>query len=112
MKKVSVVFSALVLLVTLAGIASAATLKGTISDKMCGASHHGQDPAACTRSCVKNGSPFVLVISTNKILDIENQKEAKIAAELDKYAGQAVTVTGTESKDGKSVKVESIKPAK
>ncbi len=84
------------------------TLKGNISDKMCGADHHGQDAVKCTLGCVKNGSPFVLVISKDKILDIENQKDEKIAAELTKHAGQSVTVTGTVSKDGKSVKIESI----
>lgn len=86
------------------------TWKGAISDKMCGADHHGQDPAACTRSCVKGGSPYVFVISKDKILDIENQKDAKIAELLYKYAGQNVVVSGTENQDGKSVKIESIKP--
>ncbi len=89
--------------------AFSATLKGTISDKMCGADHKGQDPVACTRSCVKGGSPYVLVESKDKILDIENQKEPKIAEELDKFAGKAVTVTGTVSKDGKSVRIASLK---
>ena len=112
MRKVSVLFVVLTLLALTAGVASAATFKGSISDKMCGASHHGQDAATCTRSCVKNGSPYVLVTANDKILDIENQKDAKIAAELDKYAGQTVSVSGMASKDGKSVKVESIKAAK
>ena len=91
---------------------SAETLKGTISDKMCGADHKGQDPVACTRSCVKGGSPYVLVESKDKILDIENQKEPKIAEELDRFAGKAVTVTGTLSKDGKSMKIASLKAGK
>lgn len=112
MKRLSVSFAVFALLAMTVGVASAATFKGSISDKMCGASHHGQDAVACTRSCVKNGSPYVLVTDKDKILDIENQKDAKIAAELDKYAGQTVNVTGTASKDGKSVKVESIKAAK
>jgi hypothetical protein len=98
-----------VLLVSALPALSAGTLKGTISDKMCGADHKGQDPVACTRSCVKGGSPYVLVESADKILDIENQKDPKIAQELDKYAGKAVTVTGTLSKDGKSVKIASLK---
>jgi len=84
-------------------------IKGSISDKMCGADHHGQDPVTCTLNCVKGGSPFVLVVTKDKVLDIENQKDAKIRAELEKYAGKAVTVDGTTSKDGKSVKIASIK---
>ena len=83
-------------------------IKGSVSDKMCGADHHGQDPVACTLSCVKAGSPFILVVSKDKILDIENQKDAKIKAELEKYAGKPVTVNGTVSKDGKSVNIASI----
>ena len=83
-------------------------ITGSISDKMCGADHHGQDPVTCTLNCVKGGSPFVLVVTKDRILDIENQKDAKIRAELEKYAGKAVTVDGTMSKDGKSVKITSI----
>ena len=83
-------------------------ITGSISDKMCGADHHGQDPVTCTLNCVKGGSPFVLVVTKDRILDIENQKDAKIRAELEKYAGKAVTVAGTMSKDGKSVKITSI----
>jgi hypothetical protein len=85
-----------------------ADLKGAISDKMCGADHMGQDPVKCTLECVAHGSPFVLVVSKDRILDIENQKDAGIAAELKKFAGKNVTVTGTVSKDGKSVRIQKI----
>ncbi len=95
-------------MLALAMCAVGAELKGSISDKMCGADHMGQDPVKCTLSCVGHGSPFVLVVSKDKILDIENQKDAKIAAELKKNAGRSVTVTGTMSKDGKSIKIEKI----
>ncbi len=88
--------------------AAGAEIKGSVSDKMCGADHMGQEPAKCTLSCVEHGSPFVLVVSKDKILDIENQKDAKIGAALKKYAGQSVTVTGTMSKDGKSIRIEKI----
>jgi hypothetical protein len=99
----------LLLVVALAmPVVAAEKIKGSVSDKMCGADHHGQDPVACTLSCVKAGSPFVLVVSKDKILDIENQKDAKIKAELEKYAGKAVTVDGIMSQDGKSVKIASI----
>ncbi len=93
---------------TIAVCASGADFKGSISDKMCGADHMGQEPVKCTLECVAHGSPYVLVISKDKILEIENQKDAKIAAELKKYAGKSVTVSGTASKDGKSLKIEKI----
>ncbi len=91
---------------------SADTLKGTISDKMCGADHQGHDAVQCTRQCVKGGSAYVFAVSKDKVLDIENQKDPKIAAELDKFAGQAVTATGTMSKDGKSIKIATLKGGK
>ena len=112
MRKISIFSVLLILLVSTVCVMSAETWKGSISDKMCGANHHGQEAVACTKSCVKNGSPYVFVTGKDKVLDIENQKDAKIAAELDKYAGLAVSVTGSASKDGKSVKIDSIKAAK
>ncbi len=87
---------------------SAESLKGTISDKMCGADHKGHDPAQCTAMCIKNGSQYVFVMGKDKIIDIENQKDPKIAAELAKDAGKSVTLMGTMSKDGKTVKVDSL----
>jgi histidinol phosphatase-like enzyme len=57
---------------------------------------------------VKKGSPYVFVIG-DKVYDIENQKDARISAELEKHAGHAVEVKGSMSKDGKSVKISSIK---
>ena len=111
MKRVSI-FCILALLLSAVCLVSADTWKGSISDKMCGGDHHGKDAVACTKGCVKGGSPYVLVVSKDKVLDIDNQKDAKIAAELDKYAGQTVSITGTASKDGKSLKVDSIKAAK
>ena len=86
------------------------TWKGAISDKMCGADHNGKDPVACTRACVKGGSPYVLVVGKDRVLDIENQKDASIAELLYKYAGRSVIVSGTETQEGKSLKIESIKP--
>ncbi len=93
-------------------LAAAETWKGSISDKMCGADHHGMEPVKCTLDCIKGGSPYVFIAGKDKVLDIENQKDEKIAAELEKYAGRNVTVTGTLSKDGKSVRIESVQGAK
>jgi len=108
MKRLPCLTVLLALCLTVTGFA-AETLKGSVSDKMCGADHKGQDPVSCTLACVKHGSPFVFVVSKDRILDIQNQKDAKINAELTKYAGKEVTVTGTTSKDGKSVTIESVK---
>ncbi|HYK87504.1 MAG TPA: hypothetical protein VE398_01945 [Acidobacteriota bacterium] len=85
-----------------------AQFKGTISDKMCAGDHRGEDPAKCTLSCVEHGSLFVLVISKDKVLTIENQKDARISTLLRKYAGREVTVTGTTNKEGRSIKLEKI----
>lgn len=105
-------FFVILLLAGSLALMAAESWKGSISDKMCGADHKGQDPVKCTKGCVKGGSPYVFVVSKDKILDIENQKDAKMAAELDKFAGQDVTVTGTMSKDGKSVKIATMKAGK
>jgi orotate phosphoribosyltransferase-like protein len=107
MKKLIILF-VLGILASALSVAAATSLKGTVSDKMCGADHHGKDPAACTLACVKHGSEYVLVVGKDKIYDIENQKDAKISAELSKFAGKEVTVTGDVSTDGKGVKVERI----
>lgn len=99
----------LVFLVSTLFVVYADTWKGSISDKMCGADHHGEDAAKCTLSCVKqHGSAYVFVVAKDKIYDIENAKDANISAELEKHAGHNVEVTGTLSKDGKSVKIDSI----
>ena len=72
------------------------TMKGTISDSMCGASHAkmtsshpGLTDRACALACVKNGAKYVFV-SQGKVYDINNQNQADLA----KGAGNPVTVTG------------------
>lgn len=69
---------------------------GVISDSMCKAKHEeaaeGQGKMAdkdCTLSCVKGGSKFVLV-ADGRVLQIANQE----MADLTKFAGQTVRVTG------------------
>jgi len=113
MKKILLAVTALLLLASSVCLVSGAeTLKGSISDKMCGADHAGQDAAKCVAMCVKNGDSYVFVVSKTKVLAIENAKDAKLAAELGKHAGHNVEVTGVTSKDGKSVKIDSIKAGK
>ncbi len=97
-----------VLVFCLSFFAANGELTGIISCKMCGGDHKGQDPVKCTLSCVDHGSTYVLVVSSSRILNIENQSDPKIAIELRKQAGRRVSVTGTQSKDGKGIKVIKI----
>ena len=80
--------------------AAAVTLSGVISDAMCGAKHMMADKSAaeCTRECVKKGSKFALV-SGDKLYILEGHE-----AELDKYAGQRVTISGMLQGDTITVK--------
>ncbi len=95
------------ILASVAGFSqSSQTLTGTVSDSMCGAKHMmaNVSPAQCTRECVKQGSDYALV-SGGKVYTLEGD-----AKQIDKYAGQSVTVAGTVS--GQTVTVKSISPAK
>lgn len=79
------------------------SLTGTISDSMCSAKHmmSGND-AGCVRTCVKNGSKYVLLANDHVyVLQGEHQ-------ELDKLAGQTVTVTG--GIDNLIIHVVSVRP--
>lgn len=95
------------LMIGVAGFSqSGQTLTGTVSDTMCGAKHMMTNvtPAQCTRECVKQGSDYGLV-SGSKVYTLKGDSK-----QIDKYAGQTVTVTGDVS--GTTVTVRSIAPAK
>ncbi|MGH9740436.1 MAG: hypothetical protein ACRD4X_17895 [Candidatus Acidiferrales bacterium] len=84
------------------------TLTGVVTDMACGRSHsmmkgNGSD-AQCVRTCVKGGSPFGLVVGAN-VIELRGHSR-----ELNNYAAQKVTVSGTMR--GKDLIVESVKPAK
>jgi hypothetical protein len=81
------------------------TLTGQVSDTMCGAKHMmpGKSAADCTRECVKGGSDYALVVG-EKVYTLKGDK-----SELDKYAGEKVTVKGTVS--GDTVTAQSVAPA-
>jgi hypothetical protein len=85
---------------------SSQTLTGTVSDSMCGAKHMmaNLSAAQCTRECVKQGSDYALVVN-GKVYTLKGD-----AKQIDQYAGQNVTVTGTVS--GDTVTVKSISAAK
>jgi hypothetical protein len=85
---------------------------GRISDSMCKAKHEEAAEGAgkiadhdCTVSCVKGGSQYVLMVD-GKVYQIANQS----LAELETYAGEQVTVTGTAK--GDAITVDKIQPAK
>src|SRR5712671_5437783 len=67
------------------------TLTGVVSDSMCGTSHMAKDmsSAECLRMCVKKGTKYALVVDKS-VYTLEGHE-----AELDKYAAQKVSVTGS-----------------
>ena len=97
------------------------TVTGTISDTMCGAHHMMKNTSAaeCTRVCVKKipdtkNSGYALVVG-NKIYTLKGN--AAQLTQLNKYAGQNVTIKGkvpVASKGeitGSIIFVSSISPA-
>jgi hypothetical protein len=98
----------------LAGAAFAApgrrTFTGVITDDMCTAGHAamrmGPTDAECAIACADlHGSSYVLVVSKT-VYALTDQKTAA------GYAGQKVAVAGVLDAKGKTIQVESIKPAR
>jgi hypothetical protein len=90
-------------------IAQTVTLRGVVSDQMCGAHHMmaGVSAAECTRECVGMGAPYALVVG-NKVYTLQaNPQERK---ELYALAGATAVVKGTVS--GMTVQVASVIPGK
>lgn len=85
--------------------AKSTTLTGVVSDAMCGAHHtmQGETDAQCTRLCVKAGSAYALVVG-DKVYTLRGD-----SPDLDKYAGQKVTLKG--HVNGLNVRVQSVTPA-
>jgi hypothetical protein len=88
--------------------AATMTLKGTISDAMCGAKHPVADAAGCTKDCVKKGSDYALVTTDGKVYTLKADAKAKTA--LEKLAGQMADVSG--DVNGTTVMVKSAMMAK
>jgi hypothetical protein len=99
-------FSSVIGVITLFAAAllaqSPQSFSGTISDSMCGARHMMKNltPAQCTRECVKQGSDYALVVGS-KVYTLKGDK-----AQIDKFAGQKVTIKGDAS--GSTITVKSI----
>jgi hypothetical protein len=81
------------------------TIKGTISDSMCGLDHtdmmakHGgeakDDETACVKECIKGGAKYVLADpDARKTYTIKNQEDVA------KYAGKRVQIEGKLDPDG------------
>lgn len=100
--KLKLVATAALFLAVSASSAFAETLKGTISDSMCGAQHvnASKEDMECAQKCVKGGSAAVLVVG-DKIYKIANQDAVK------DHIGHKVTITGAVT--GDSVHVDSVK---
>jgi hypothetical protein len=94
-----------------AGVASAQTmtLKGIVSDQMCGAHHMmaGASAQKCTRECVGMGSPYALVVG-DKVYTLQANPELK--KELYALAGAAAVVKGSVS--GMTMQVATVAPGK
>ena len=93
-------------------LAAPGTWTGSISDSGCGASHdamteHGKKGTdkKCTEMCVLKGAKYVFV-NDGKVLMIKNQD----LADLKKYAGDRVTISGDLS--GDTITVAKIAAAK
>lgn len=101
--------AAAVLLLPAALQAKTVNLTGSVSDSMCGAKHMMEGSAAsCTRSCVKMGSAYALVVG-GKIYKLAgvNKAEAKTLWNL---AGKKATISG--DLQGETVTVKSVQAAK
>ncbi|MGH9617859.1 MAG: hypothetical protein ACRD28_14060 [Acidobacteriaceae bacterium] len=102
-------FAVVAVLAAGAAIAQTMTLKGIVSDQMCGAHHMiaGANAAKCTRECVGMGAPYALVVG-NKVYTLKADAQAK--KELYALAGASAVITGTVS--GTTVQVASVAPGK
>ena len=81
--------------------AMAADWTGYIIDQACASKKEMLGNVACAQSCIKRGSPAVLVTDDGKIYKIADQDKVKDAA------GKKVTLSGTMKAD--TISVDSIK---
>jgi len=79
------------------------TMTGKVSDAMCGAKHQmaGND-ASCTRTCVKGGSKYALVVG-DKVYTLETSDKAALD-KLNELAGAPAKVSGEVKGDTITVK--------
>ena len=77
------------------------TFSGVITDAQCGPRHtdSGQSASECARTCVRNGSRYIMVDGDR------NYELAGNSSQLSQLAGQRVTLTGIFN--GNTIKVDS-----
>ena len=75
---------------------------GVIMDEKCSSNASMRENANCAASCIKQGSPAVLVTNDGTVYKIANQK--KVVS----HAGQTVTVTG-KLESGNTIQVADVK---
>jgi hypothetical protein len=85
----------------LAAAGMAAEFQGFVEDTSCSTKPGMKGNADCAKSCIKNGSPAVLVTADGTIYKISNQ------AKITSYAGQNVTVTA--DLKGDTLTIDSVK---
>jgi hypothetical protein len=91
----------LIVLAALAGSAMAAEWTGYIVDEACAGKKEMLGNVSCAQSCIKRGSPAVLVTGDGTVHKIADQDKVK------EYAGKKVTISG-DMADG-AIKVVSVK---
>ena len=81
--------------------AMAADWSGYIVDQNCASKKEMLGNEQCAQSCIKRGSPAVLVTDDGKVYKIADQDKVKDSA------GKKVTLTGTMK--GEAISVDSVK---
>jgi hypothetical protein len=85
------------------------TFTGKVSDSMCGAHHMMEGSAAeCTRTCVKKGSKYALVVG-DKVYALDTQDQATLE-KLDQLADKTAKVQGTVN--GDAIQVTAVATSK
>lgn len=111
--RVMTALSALAICATLG--AAPASFIGKVTDANCGAKHSmkGLSEAECTRACVKNGTPYAIVVRDKAGKDVVytlSGEDKAALAELDKLAGKNAKVSGTLT--GTTITVTKVEAAK
>jgi len=83
------------------------TIKGVISDSMCGKDHskmgaEGADPKACIDKCISSGAKYILVDEKGDSYALSDQEKPR------ELAGAKVAITGHIDPTDKSIHVHSI----
>ena len=81
--------------------AMAANVTGYVIDQSCADKPAMRGNVQCAQSCIKKGSPAVLVTDDGKVYQLSDQAKAT------PHAGHKVTVTG--KVEGDKIEVDSIK---